>query len=370
MKKKILIFICRILKIPTLFMFNKTKKVLYKHSIQRFYNSFFYKKEMLNEFKERLEKDPVFTKREKKRMCREYLFWWHFMGLEPEEYFLCNFYEESLKNKFQNVSRWRMNVFQDSVNQGEDKKYLDDKRLFNSKFKNFLGRDYLDAEISSKEEIQSFFEKHTLVFVKPIAGSSGRGVFLIEWQKESEENRKHFLEELTGKEFLLEEKIDQKGFLHELNPSSVNTLRMNTLIYPDGRVEFVNVFLRTGRKGKVVDNAHSGGILWHINSLNGEITYGCHEWGKKLLAHPDSKVTLTGQKIPRYSEAVETVKKAALLVPTVAQVGWDVVISDDGIFLIEGNSGSGIWNMSSKTKPWAMFKKYLYKYNVKITNRF
>lgn len=370
MKKKLLIFVSRALKTPTLFMRNKTQKELYKHNVQRFFGSFFCKNKMLNEFEERLEKDPVFTKREKKRMRREFLFWWHFMGLEPEEYFLNNFYEEKLKNKLNYVSRWRMNVFQDSVNHGEDRKYMDDKRLFNERFKKLLGRDYLDAGAANKQEVLSFFEKHKVVFVKPTDGSSGRGIFLVEWQKESDERKKQLLNDCVDKKYLLEERIEQKGWLNEINPTSVNTIRMNTLLHSDGKVDLVNAFLRTGRRGQIIDNAHAGGILWHINALNGEITYGAHAWGKKLLAHPDSKIHLSGQKIPRLREAIEVVKQAALLVPSVTQAGWDVVISDDGIFLIEGNSGSGIWNMSSKTKPWTMFKKYLYKNNVKITDRF
>lgn len=370
MKRKILIFICRVLKIPTLFMINKSQKELYKHNVARFYKSFFYRDRLLNEFNERLEKEPVFTNREKKRMRREFLFWWHFMGFEPEEYFLNNFYEEKLKNKLNYVSRWRMNVFQSSVNYGEDRKYLDDKRLFNERFKKLLGRDCLDASAANKQEVLSFFENHKVVFVKPVDGSSGSGIFIVEWQKESDERKTQLLNDCVGKEYLLEERIEQKGWLNEINPSSVNTIRMNTLLHPDGKVDLVNAFLRTGRSGQIVDNAHAGGILWHINALNGEITYGAHAWGKKILAHPDSKVTLAGQKIPRFSEAIEVVKQAALLVSSVKQAGWDVVISDDGIFLIEGNSGSGIWNMSSNTKPWTMFKKYLYKYNVKITDRF
>lgn len=366
LNNKFLIFVSRLLKMPSVLIFNKTRKALYKRNVNRFFGSFFNKNIVLNEFNDRLEIAPVFTEREKKRMRREYLFWWHFMGLEPEEYFLNNYYEESLTNKFRNVSRWRMGVFQVSVNQGEDRKYLDDKRLFNARFKDFLGRDYIEAESSSKEEIEAFLKDHSTVFIKPIDGSSGRGVYSVEWNNETEENQQRLVEDLIGKCFLLEEKLEQTGWLNKLNPSCVNTIRMNTLRYPDGRVEFVNAFLRTGRKGKSVDNAHAGGILWHANALNGEITYGCHAWGKKLTVHPDSSIQLSGQKIPRFAEAVELVKKAAQLVPSIAQVGWDVVISEDGISLIEGNSGSGIWNMSSKTKPWTMFKKYLYKYNVKI----
>ena len=44
-----------------------------------------------------------------------------------------------------------------------------------------------------------------------------------------------------------------------------------------------------------------------------------------------------GFEIPCYAQAVELVKRAALVVEQVKYVGWDVSISENGPVLVEGN---------------------------------
>ena len=43
------------------------------------------------------------------------------------------------------------------------------------------------------------------------------------------------------------------------------------------------------------------------------------------------------KKIPYVPEAIEMVKKAALLIPDLRYIGWDVAITDNGPLIIEGN---------------------------------
>ena len=47
--------------------------------------------------------------------------------------------------------------------------------------------------------------------------------------------------------------------------------------------------------------------------------------------------------LPRWDEAVAFIKKVGAVVPQVQYVGWDIVVGDDGIALIEGNWGAGVY---------------------------
>ena len=158
--------------------------------------------------------------------------------------------------------------------------------------------------------------------------------------------------------YIIEEIIKQKGILHKINESSVNTMRVNTLL-DHGKVEVLCAFLRTGREGSVTDNLHAGGILWQINISNGEILFGVQADGKIIDTHPDSNIRLAGEKIAGFQQALQVCIEAQKRVPEVPQVGWDVVISDADIYLIEGNSGAGFWNCEKSNNCWKRMKKYL-----------
>lgn len=168
---------------------------------------------------------------------------------------------------------------------------------------------------------------------------------------------------------LVEETIKQTGLLHELNPSSVNTMRVNTLI-DDGIVTVLCCFFRTGRAGQVTDNFHAGGIKWQVDIKTGRILHGCTVQGEIVDTHTDSKICVSGLKIPDFEKALDMCRKAHLLLPEVPQIGWDVCISDDGISLIEGNSGSAVCNAEKDNNVWGIMKKYLYKHHIVLTDVF
>ena len=78
---------------------------------------------------------------------------------------------------------------------------------------------------------------------------------------------------MNGKPFVMESVLKQNGFLNQINPASVNTLRVNTLIDGDKIVVQACKF-RTGVGDQITDNAHSGGILWLVDSETGQIATG------------------------------------------------------------------------------------------------
>lgn len=123
------------------------------------------------------------------------------------------------------------------------------------------------------------------------------------------------------------------------HPHSINTTRIVTVQHKD-EIEVLCAFFRMGVNGRHADNWSSGGVLVGIDINNGTL----EKWGffkpgigTKCLYHPNSKIVFEGYKLPEWDEMVNYVKKAHSLFYGIHSIGWDVVVTEDGIVLIEGN---------------------------------
>ena len=67
--------------------------------------------------------------------------------------------------------------------------------------------------------------------------------------------------------------------------------------------------------------------------------------------HPMTHVKLLGRQVPLFFEACEMVKKAALKVPQMRYIGWDVGISPESPVIIEGNNYTAhdFWQLPAQT---------------------
>ena len=130
----------------------------------------------------------------------------------------------------------------------------------------------------------------------------------------------------------------------KLNPSSVNTMRIDTFIDKEGRCEILSGYLRMSITGSPVDNVSSGGCYVGIDMLNGTLRkFGYSSItksdGRYYTKHPSTGVVFEGFQIPDFGRVKELVMKFACLIPALRLIGWDIAIADDGPVMIEGNSG-------------------------------
>ena len=119
------------------------------------------------------------------------------------------------------------------------------------------------------------------------------------------------------------------------HPHSLNTIRVVTI----GRnAEVLGAFIRFGRGGNVVDNAHAGGIFCTVDVETGRIiSRGLDTDGNYYERHPDSDKEFMGFQIPRWVEIKALLKEMHSLTPDAPVVGWDVALTPDGIEVIEAN---------------------------------
>lgn len=182
-----------------------------------------------------------------------------------------------------------------------------------------------------QDEFDRFLEKYKRIIVKPLSGSLGKRIQIIEQAEYPN------LLAMYKKGFAAEELIHQCDEMAALNPESVNTIRMTT-IRCDDHVEFLMPMLKCGRKGKCVDNAGSGGILCEVDLETGRVVSAASKKGEPMTHHPDSGLPLIGFQVPRWKEALEFAEQLCYVVPDNRYTGWDIALTDDGWVMIEGNS--------------------------------
>lgn len=141
---------------------------------------------------------------------------------------------------------------------------------------------------------------------------------------------------------IFESIIQQSKQFASFNPSSVNTIRFMTTLYPDGHAEVIAAFLKIGRAGACVDNAGTGGnVDAKIDIETGEIQYPIIFNGWRNVSdtksHPDTNELLDGVYIHDWEIIKTKVIGFQQRMPWVKAAGWDIAITEDGPVVIEVN---------------------------------
>jgi len=140
---------------------------------------------------------------------------------------------------------------------------------------------------------------------------------------------------------IVESFICQTGLLHEMNPSSLNSVRVITVRQAQG-ITVLNTYFRVGRGGSVVDNASSGGVMFEVDRHTGKLGQGTDFFGNSYSCQPDTSFPITGKSVPRWDEVLAFCTAAHLAAPEgLDLIGWDVCVSEDGLYLIEANDCPG-----------------------------
>lgn len=213
--------------------------------------------------------------------------------------------------------------------------YLD-KAAFNTTFAKYVQRDWLDTTACTFEEFKEFLSRHEQFFGKPVRGTGGAGARIIKSDSDTPEN---LFEICKADDLIVEEVVRQHKDLAAVNPSTLNTVRINTLLCADGTPRITLTVARFGRSGNVVDNFHGGGVGGIVDIETGIITTeAINRAHIRKPIHPDSKIPLLGFKYPEWEKVKAAVCDAATMVPGMRHVGWDVSVTEDGhIEFVEGN---------------------------------
>lgn len=226
----------------------------------------------------------------------------------------------------------------------------------------------IDLQQNTNQQLKQLFSHDMDAFCKPSSGQLGNGAFALKVQDSNiYVDGKPFdvdklIEILLSDNYLVQERIYQHPTMNTLCDSTINSIRLITVMDKDEVVHPFGARLRIGRQGSSVDNWAKGGILVGIDMETGGLFkkgFLKPEYGVSTEFHLDTKIKFDGFVIPYFQEAVEAAVKLHNYLYRCHSVGWDIAITENGPMFIEGN---GLWEISGAQAVHGGLKKQIEKY--------
>lgn len=206
-----------------------------------------------------------------------------------------------------------------------------------------------DVATQQKTDLPTFLARHQGdLFIKDREGHGGEGAFLVNVSEAGcslngkPATRDEIIAKLRSLTYpaLIQKRLVQHDRMAALNPSSINSLRVVTML---GRncPEAVSLAtaIRIGAAGNIVDNLSGGGYCAGVDQASGGLcAIPRSKAGAQLSAAPLGLDTLEGYSIPHYDEAVRhCLQLHEMIGPAPITIGWDVAIGPEGPVILEGN---------------------------------
>ena len=210
---------------------------------------------------------------------------------------------------------------------------MSDKIVFNKIFNKYLHREWIDLRNTSLEEFKKFIKNKKTIFAKPPTDFGGHGIEKIV-VKDIDDVEKLYLRLRSKKLNLIEEEIVQAKELDKLNPYAVNSFRVVTLV-KDHKAYILNNALRIN-----IDDAIAIGCsdaYMRLDEKGNICSRVVDDVANVYTEHPIAKIKFDTVKVPFVKEAFDMALEAALEVPEVRYVGWDIAITEKGPVMMEGN---------------------------------
>lgn len=184
-------------------------------------------------------------------------------------------------------------------------------------------------KIIQEKEIIEIIKKNKVAIIKPsIDSGTGRLINFFDFLTDTDETLKNKLSKV-GKNYIVQEVVLQNEEMKKLNPSSLNTVRLITLLFK-GKVFILSIICRMGRGNSKIDNVSAGGLQITVNK---DGSFQKYAWDKKRNSfeyHPDTNIKFEKFKIPNFEKIVEIAIKEQLKLPHFKIIGWDFAIDIEG----------------------------------------
>lgn len=257
------------------------------------------------------------------------------------EYGDLDFYQRSAKNRETYITTFFNFKLYDKLNDKRYRNVFHEKITFLETFSEFIKRDWIKTDDMSDKDILNFLDTHKHIVAKASYGDSGKEVEVIEITEP--EDLSEVIKYLKDHKLnLIEEQIVNCDEIRALNRSSLNTFRIVT-VKKDAEVNILFAGIRVGSEGAKIDNISQGGRVARIDITTGRIDspFFCKASSQTTYNAGDKEANIIGFQIPMWGEVIDTVKKAALVVPEIRIVAWDIAITPTGIDIVEGNESFG-----------------------------
>lgn len=191
--------------------------------------------------------------------------------------------------------------------------------------------------------------------LKPIWGAKGGGVRVVqEFQSGCRLNGEELtLEELGTRvarldRYVVSEFVQQAAYAQAIFPGSANSIRVLTM-HDEDAVPFIAAAAhRFGaqRSRGPVDNWGAGGLSAGIDLETGVLSGGVASLEfapmERHDRHPDTGAQIAGTTVANWDAIRAGILDIAAKLPFLPYVGWDVMATDHGYMIIEGNKQSDV----------------------------
>ena len=254
------------------------------------------------------------------------------------DYLIFRFYDLTPAQRKTYITRFiskKFNMFMNDVNYCD---LFDNKDEFYELFGEYTGRNFLDLSKATAEEVAAFCQGKERIFCKPRSKTCGEGCLRV--NVADFENAQALYDYLMANDiYTIEDVIVNHPDVRKLYDNAVNSMRIITLLDDNKDVHILYIVQKIGLNGSIIDN---NCMFSPVDPETGKIKYPAHAGDTPLgivyEVHPNTGHTIQGYQLPCVKEAIEMVKKAALVVPQVRYVGWDVAVTPNGPIIIEGNT--------------------------------
>lgn len=283
-------------------------------------------------------------------------------GFSSEKYMLYNFSKNSHANYLSDYKRHKTQVINGAYSIVLNDKMLFDKVLADhtvtpkifGKIKN--GTIYLNNTMANICSLMDLLKTEQVLIIKKHNGGGGKGIYRVQYKDDMlvVNNNEISIDEFTNmivdfEDYMISEHVKQADYSNRIYPGTINTIRVITMRDPETSEIFIPIAVHKfgSKKTEPADNVWRGGLTALVDVESGFIQKPAlhHEKNKKIewvTAHPDTNETIEHVKIPNWDQVKESIIKIATKLDFLHYVGWDLVVTNDGIRIIEGNNYSDV----------------------------
>lgn len=145
-----------------------------------------------------------------------------------------------------------------------------------------------------------------------------------------------------GKNFVIQEVIQQHHDLAALNPSSVNTIRMVT--YRRGEeIALIYAVMRMGKFGSEVDNTSAGGMTCKIDERGKLSKYAICSKPAGRFEKNEAGLVFENYQVPCFDKIFDRAQIMHFRMPYFIMIGWDFSVNENNeVVFVEMNAPFGL----------------------------
>ena len=261
------------------------------------------------------------------------LFCYKFYEASIADYFELRLFEKTHVERKTFFTAYQARRFINRINGQENNHFFTDKINMYCLMGSFTKREQLVCPPKNYKLFEAFVKRHRILFYKTSDTYCGVGIEL--WSVDNS-NIQKLHERSLVRPAILDETVVQHPELARLNPDSINTVKLYTLMCGN-RCIFVAAEFRMGRCDSFVDNIERGGLAANVDIKTGKIVGAAYDLQMNhYVIHPDSGVRITDFTLPNWSEVLHFTEECDRNCP-LSYVEWDIAIRDNDCVLIEAN---------------------------------